>query len=94
MNHGKGSVVGQLTPVKHNRLIISETISVDEPASRHMEMLEYKNSARGHLVALENKSAMECYLEEIVKGTTRKQNAYGALASSKMHTETLHQLVS
>ena len=38
MNHGKGSVVGQLIPV-------SETKLIDEPADGCMEMVEYRNSA-------------------------------------------------
>ena len=59
MNHGKGSVVGQLIPVEYNRLTVSEIVSIDEPAGGYMEMLEYKNSVRGHLMALEDKSAME-----------------------------------
>ena len=33
MNHGKGSVVVQLVPMEHNRLTMSETVSIDEPAS-------------------------------------------------------------
>ena len=33
MNHGKGSV-----PVEYNRLIVSETVSIDEPAGGYMEM--------------------------------------------------------
>ena len=44
MNHGKGSVVGQLVPVEYNRLTVSETVSIDEPAVGYMEMLEYRNS--------------------------------------------------
>ena len=32
MNHGKGSVAGQLVPVEYNRLTVSETVSKDEPA--------------------------------------------------------------
>ena len=55
MNHGKGSVVGQLIPVEYNPLKLAETVSIDEPAGGYMEMVEYRNSARGHLVALENK---------------------------------------
>ena len=94
MNHGKGSVVGQLVPVKYNRLTLSETVSVEEPAGRYMEMLEYRNSARGHLMALEDKSAMEGYLETMIQGTTLKQKAYGTLALSEMQAETIEQLVS
>ena len=45
MNHGKGGVVGQLTPVKYNRLTVSETVSIDKPAGGYMEMVEYRNSA-------------------------------------------------
>ena len=33
MNHGKRSVVGQLVPVEYNRLIVPDTVSIDEPAS-------------------------------------------------------------
>ena len=94
MNHGKGSVVGQLVPVEYNRLTVSETVSIDEPASGYMEMLEYRNSVRGHLMALEDKNPMECYLETMMQGTTLKQKAYGTLVLSKMHAETIEQLVS
>ena len=73
MNHGKGSIVGKLIPVEYNRLTVSETVSMDEPAGGYMEMVEYRNSARGHLIALENKGAMECYLEAMIQGTTIKQ---------------------
>ena len=41
-----------------------------------MEMAEYINSARGHLIAQEDKGAVECYLEEMIQGTTMKQKAY------------------
>ena len=77
MNHGKGSVVGQLVPVEYNRLTVSETVSIDEPAGGYMEMLEYRNSTRGYLMALEDKGAMEGYLETMLQGTTLKQKAYG-----------------
>ena len=52
MNHGKGSVVGQLIPVEYNRLTVSDNVSIDEPAGGYMKMLEYRNSAGGHLIAL------------------------------------------
>ena len=94
MNHGKGSVVGQLVPVEYNRLTLSETVSIDEPAGGYMEMLEYRNSARGHLMALEDKSAMEGYLETMMQCTTLKQKAYGTPASSEMQAQTIVQLVS
>ena len=84
-NHGKGSVLGQL---------VSDSVSIDEHAVGYMEMLEYRNSARGHLMALEDKSAMEGYLETMMQGTTMKQKAYGTLASSEMQAETIEQLVS
>ena len=92
MNHGKGSVAGQLTPVEYNRLTVSETVSIDEPTGGYMEMLEYRNSARGYVVALEDEKAMEGYLEMMLQGTTLKQKAYGTLASSDV--EAIEQLVS
>ena len=89
MNHGKGSVVGQLVPVDHNRLTVSETVSIGEPASGYTEMLESRNSARGLLMALEDQNAMEGYLDTMMQGSTLKQNAYGTLVSSEMHAETI-----
>ena len=59
-----------------------------------MEKLDFRKSARGHLIALENKSAMECFLEETIKGMTMKQQAYGTLVSSEMHTELVDQMVN
>ena len=94
MNHGKGSVAGQLVPVEYNRLTVSETVSIDEPAGGYMEMLEYRNSARGYLMALEDKGAIEGYLETMLQGTNLKQKAYGTLASSEIQAETIEQLVS
>ena len=47
MIHGKGSDLGQLVPVEYNRLTVSEIVSIDEPAGGYMEILEYRNSARG-----------------------------------------------
>ena len=82
VNHGKGSVVGQLVPVEYNRLTVSETVSIAEPTSGYMEMLESRNSVRGHLMALEDKNAMEGYLETMMQGTTLKQKAYGTLVLS------------
>ena len=55
MNHGKGSVVGELVPVEYHRLTVSDTVSIDEPAGGYMELLEYRNSARGHLMARKTK---------------------------------------
>ena len=94
MNHGKGSVTGQLLLVEYNRLTVSETVSIDEPAGGYMEILKYRNSARGYVMALEDKSSMEGYLETMLQGTTLKQKAYGTLASSEMQAETIEQLVS
>ena len=79
MNHGKRKFVGQLVPVEYNRLTVSETVSIDEPAGGYMVMVEYRNSARGHLIALENKGAMECYLDTMIQGTTMSLRNSGLL---------------
>ena len=76
-----------------NQLKVSDTVSIGEPTSEYLGITEYKNSAIGHLIALENKSAMEYYLEEMIQGTRMKRNAYIALVSSGIHTETVEQLV-
>ena len=45
-------------------------------------------------MALEDKMAMEGFLETMLQGTTLKQKAYRTLASSEMQAETIEQLVS
>ena len=49
---------------------------------------------RGHSIALENKTALEGYLETMIQSATMKQKAYGSLVSSAMHAEPIDQLVS
>ena len=66
MNHGKGSVAEKLVPVEYNQMTVSETVSIDEPAGGYMEMLEYRNSARGYVMALEDEKTMEGYLETML----------------------------
>ena len=59
-----------------------------------MGILDYRNSARRYVMALEDKSAMEGYLETMLQRTALKQKAYGTLATSEMQAETMEQLVS
>ena len=75
-------------------MTVSKTVSIDEPADGYMEMAEYRNSASGHLIALESKSAKEGYLETMIQGTAMKQKSYRTLVSSEMHAETKDQLLS
>ena len=77
MNHGKGSVAGQLVPVEYNRLTVSETVSIDEPAGGYMEMLEYRNSARRYVMALEDEKAMEGYLETMLRAPPSSRRRTG-----------------
>ena len=72
--------------MEYNRLTVSETVSIDEPAVGYMEML--------NLMSMEDKSTMEGYLETMLQGTTLKQKAYGTLASSEKQAETIEHLVS
>ena len=87
-------MVGHLTPVEHNQLTVSETVTLDEYAGGYIEMMEFKNSARGQLTALGNKNAMECNLDGIIKDMAIKQKAYGTLASSEMYLETVDHAVN
>ena len=94
VSHDESLKGKRLVPVEYNRLTVSETVSIDEPAGGYMEILEYRKSARGHLMALEDKSAIEGYLETMMQGTTLKQKAYGTLVSSQMYAEKIERLVS
>ena len=63
-------------------------------AGGYIEKMEFRNSARGHLIALESKSAIGYYLEGIIKDTNTMQNAYGTLASSELNPELVGHIVS
>ena len=80
--------------MEHNRLTLSDTLLINESAVGYMEMMKYRNSARGHLIALEKKIAMKCYLDEMIKDTTMKQKADGTSVCSEMYRETVDQLAS
>ena len=47
--------IEEWTPEEYNRLTVSDAVKIDEPAGGYMEMMEYRNSARVHLIALEKK---------------------------------------
>ena len=47
--------IEQLTPEEYNRLTVSDAVKINEPAGGYMEIMEYRNSATGHLIALEKK---------------------------------------
>ena len=66
-NHGKAIVAGQLTPLKHNRLRVSEAVIIEGPIGGYMEMMDYRNVAKGLQIALDNNFVMKCYLEKIFK---------------------------
>ena len=68
-------------PLKYKGLIVSDTDSIDEHT-------EYRNSARGLMIALEEISSRESYLDEMIQGTTVKYFAYGTIVSSEMHPKT------
>ena len=46
---------------------------IDEAADEFVEKWELRNSIRGYLMAVENKGAMGCYLENIINYTTMKK---------------------
>ena len=56
--------------------------------------MEFRNSTRGPLIALESKCAIGYYLQGIIKDTKMKMKAYRLLASSKTNAELVGQPVS
>ena len=71
MKHEQGSILRLLIPVEYNRLAVSDTVSIDEPAGVYMEMVECRNSARGHLIATRRKYKAH--------GTMKRQKVCGTL---------------
>ena len=78
--------------MEYNRFEVSDTISIEKPAGGYMKWTEYRNSARGYLIAQDNNGAMECYLEEMIQGTTMKHQAYEKLVFSAVESSSTTSL--
>ena len=54
-----------------------------DPAGGYVEMLKARNSARGHLMAWNEKQAVQEYLRELTENSNLNRKEYGTVMSSE-----------
>ena len=84
---------GQLGVVEYSPITIPDSVHMGDPARGYVEMLKAKNSARGHLMARNEKNAMQEYLQELTENSNLKRKEYGTVMSSEANEIGLEQLL-
>ena len=64
-----------------------------DPAGGYVEMLKARNSARGHLMAWNEKQAMQEYLKELTENSNLNRKEYGTVMSSEANEIGLKKLL-
>ena len=91
-NMARMKLKGQLDVVEYSRITVPDSVHVGDPAGGYVEMLKAKNSARGHLMAWNEKQAMQEYLKELKENLNK--NEYGTVMSSEANEIVLEKLLA
>ena len=84
---------GQLDVVEYSRITVPDSVHVGDPAGGYVEMLKARNSARGHLMAWNEKQAMQEYLKELTENSNLNRKEYGTVMSWKASKFGLEKLL-
>ena len=82
-NMARMKLEGQLDVVEYSRITVPDSVHVGDPAGGYVEMLKARNSARGHLMAWNEKQAMQEYLRELMENSNLNRKEYGTVMSSE-----------
>ena len=82
-NMARMKLEGQLDVVEYSQIIVPESVHVGDPAGGYVEMLKARSCARGHLMAWNEKQAMQEYLKELTENSNSNRKKYGTVMSSK-----------
>ena len=84
---------GQLDMVEYNRITVPDSVQMGDPAGGYVEMLKARNSERGHLMAWNEKQAMQEYLKELTENCNLNRKEYGTVMSSEANEVGLEKLL-
>ena len=84
---------GQLDVVEYSRITVPDSVHVGDPAGGYVEMLKARNSARGHLMAWNEKQAMQEYLKELTENSILNRKDKGTVMSSEANEIGLEKLL-
>ena len=84
---------GQLGVVEYSRITVSDSAHLGNPAGGYVEMLKARNSARGHLMAWDEKQAMQEYLKELTENSNLSRKEYRPVISLEANEIGLEKLL-
>ena len=84
---------GQLDVVEYSRITVPDSVHMGDPAGGYVEMLNARNSARGHLMAGNEKQAIQEYLRELTENSKLNRKEYGTVMSSEANEIGLKRLL-
>ena len=86
-------LAGQLYVVEYSRITVPDSVHMEDPAGGYVEMLKARNSARGHLMAWNEKQAVQEYLRELTENSNLNRKEYGTVMSSEANEIGLERLL-
>ena len=92
-NMARMRLEGHFDVVEYSRITVPDAVHVGDPAGGYVEMLKARNSARGHLVAWNEKQAMQEYLKELTENSNLNKKEYGTVMSSEANEIGLEKLL-
>ena len=93
INMARMKLEGQIDVVEYSRITVSDSVHVGDPAGGYVEMLKARNSARGHLMAWNEKQAMQEYLRELTENSNLNRKEHGTVMSSEANEIGLERLL-
>ena len=92
-NMARMKLEGQLDVVEYSRITVPDSVHMGDPAGGYLEMLKVRNSARGHLMAWNEKQAMQEYLRELTENSNLSRKEYGTVMYSEANEIGLERLL-
>ena len=92
-NMAKMKLEGQLDVVECSRVTVPESVHMGDLAGGYVEMLKARNSARGHLMAWNEKRAMQEYLKVLTENSNLNRKEHGTVMSSEANEIGLEKLL-
>ena len=84
---------GQLGVVEYSRITVPDSVHMGDPAGGYVEMLKARNSARGHMMAWDEKRARQEYFKELTENSNLSRKECGMVMSSEANEIGLEKLL-
>ena len=92
-NIARMKLEGQLGVVEYSRITVPDSVHMGDPAGGYVEMLKARSSARGHLMAWDERQAMLEYFKELTENSNLSRKEYGTVMSSEANEIELEKLL-